>query len=425
MMNPIRALHEHPVVRRVAEAARGVPCHLVGGMVRDAALDRPTKDVDVTVADRGEEIARTLAETLPARFVHLGGKAFPSYRLVAGDFEIDVWDREGQSLEADLARRDFTVNALALDLHDPEAEPVDPFGGLEDLRRRLLRATTPEVLRKDPLRVLRLARFLVTLPGFSAHSETVRLAREAAPGLTEVASERIREELLRILSSEHPEVGFLNMWDTRLYPGLFVGSPGAPASGEIHTGRVFEALHELVSTRSSQILAMARELGAEPPKVDRPVLHLVLAVRALFDAKGDEILQDLQDRGLVTRAEARAAHQTLHPPRLPKQHTLQCRWLHEQGDLWGNALVVSGTRELDRHWIPRGRKLIHLAAVEGDRIFDPPRWVTGDEVAEILGLQPGPELGQILADLQTAQVEGRVKSREEALGWLEAWAGEG
>ncbi len=245
----IQSLHEHPVIRRVAEAAGDVPCHLVGGMLRDAALGRRTKDVDVTVAGHGEDIARQLAETLPARLVHLGGKAFPSYRLVAGDFEIDVWDRKDNALTADLKRRDFTINAVALDLHEPEAQPVDPFGGLEDLRRRRLRATSPEVLQSDPLRVLRLARFLVILPGFSSDPKTVRLARRAAPGLVDVAPERVREELGRILSSDRAVVGFANMWETGLYPGLFRGRPGTFQASGVQAAPLILLCLEVTSKR--------------------------------------------------------------------------------------------------------------------------------------------------------------------------------
>lgn len=414
----IQALHNHPVVRQVAEAAGEVPCHLVGGMLRDAALGRPTKDVDVTVAGHGEDVARRLAETLPARLVHLGGKAFPSYRLVTDDFEVDVWDRKQNALAADLARRDFTINALALDLHDPAAEPEDPFGGLEDLRRRRLRATSPEVLRSDPLRVLRLARFLVVLPRFSADPKTVRLARQAAPGLADVAPERIREELARILSSDRAVVGFANMWDTGLYPGLFRGRPGTFQASRVNAAPLLLLYLEVTSKRAVQLIGLSYEVGVEPPSVDYGALHLALAVVSLLADEPGAVLDDLRDRGLLTRAQAPSASLLARSRNLPLHYVTHCRWLHQMGDLWPAALLRLSTLHPYPLWSRQARELIRLAAAEGDRIFDPPRLLSGDDAAELLDLKPGPELGRALEALKMAQVEGRVRDRDGAFEWL-------
>ena len=84
------ALLSLPAVSKLAEIAGATPCHLVGGAVRDAALGREVHDLDAVVDGRGEEIARRLATLLPARFVPLGGKEFPAFRLVADDLELDL-----------------------------------------------------------------------------------------------------------------------------------------------------------------------------------------------------------------------------------------------------------------------------------------------------------------------------------------------
>lgn len=414
----LRELHRHPVVRKIAEAAEGVPCHLVGGMVRDAFLERPTKDVDVVTAGDGIHVAKRLARTLPARLVLLGGKEFPAYRLAAGDFEVDVWDREDHPLEDDLARRDFTVNALAVDLHDPEAPPVDPFGGMEDLRRRRLRATRPRVLREDPLRVLRLARFLVVLDGFSTDPETVDLAREAAPGLAEVASERIREELTRILSSPDAAAGLANMAETGLYPGLFLERPGVLRRGDASAGGRLQARLELAARYATRLLAEAENVDLELPSVDWAALHLALSLRCL-DADPAEVLEVLRDKGYVHRADIRSTRTLLRLQELPRLHADRCVWLHEAGALWPTALILLGVLHEPEDWVDAAREALRLIAERGDELFDPPRLVSGTEIQERWGIEPGPAIGRLLQELRTAQLEGRIRSRDEAIRWLE------
>ncbi|MES1211445.1 MAG: hypothetical protein ABUL63_03825, partial [Acidobacteriota bacterium] len=196
-----RLLLHHPAVQALAAAAGDVETHLVGGVLRDRVLGLPLKDIDVVVASRGREIAERLAETLPARLVLLGGKEFAAYRLVAEEVDVDLWDRAGTTLHEDMARRDFTVNSFALDARTGAL--FDPFGGMGDMERRLLRATTPESFSGDPLRVLRLPRLLLRLPGFAADPDTVGLARRSVARLIDIAAERVRDELTFIL--EHPE----------------------------------------------------------------------------------------------------------------------------------------------------------------------------------------------------------------------------
>src|SRR5215216_6506463 len=190
-LRSFQVLLHHPVIEPLLAACGdkgGTECHLVGGALRDRALGLPIKDIDAVVAGRGREIAQKVAATLPGFFVALGGKEFAAFRVVAEGFELDLWDRAGTTLYQDLERRDFTVNSFALDART--GETTDPFGGLGDLVHRILRATTPASFAGDPLRVLRLPRMLLRLPGFSAEPETVRLARLCSSRLAEVAAER-------------------------------------------------------------------------------------------------------------------------------------------------------------------------------------------------------------------------------------------
>src|SRR3989454_7353867 len=197
---------EITVVRAVAALAgrRGASV-LVGGAVRDAWLGRrPGREVDrdVAVPAGALDLARRVAERLRGAFVPLDPERGTG-RVVLPGVRLDVTDFRGPSLAADLAARDFTVNALAVPLREllvrGGAPIVDPTGGLADLRARRLRAPDLRVLTDDPLRALRGVRLEAAL-GFRLTRGTVAAIRAVAPALAAVAAERVRDELLLMLA---------------------------------------------------------------------------------------------------------------------------------------------------------------------------------------------------------------------------------
>jgi len=411
-----RILLHHPAVRALLDACGPVECHLVGGVLRDRALGLPSHDIDAVVSRDGRQISERLAAALPARLVLLGGKEFGAYRLVAGEVTVDLWDREESSLYDDLARRDFTVNAFAL---DPRTGVLfDPFNGVPDLGRRLLRATTPESFTGDPLRVLRLPRLLLRLPGFAADPETLVLARRSAPGLAEVAAERVRDELAMLFG--HPEAhrGLALLVALDVYPGLWLGTLGEP-------GRPEGAIAEL--ERLPERIRELRELDTGAADgVDAPAARWAAAFAHLPrpDGRGPlDRLERFRDAGYLTRQEAAKVAFLLGWEELPVSELGQRRFLHAAGPLWSTAICSIGARSgqggQDR-WRMAARSLIELARREGPVLFDPPRLLTGGEVQELLGVPPGPRVGQALAAVRQAQVDGWVRTREEALDLLRA-----
>jgi tRNA nucleotidyltransferase/poly(A) polymerase len=402
-------------VRALLEACGPAECHLVGGILRDRALGLPSHDVDAVVSGGGREIAERLAAALPARLVFLGGKEFAAYRLVGEDVTVDLWDREGTSLHQDLARRDFTVNAFALDVRNGELS--DPFGGLADLERRLLRATTPESFTGDPLRVLRLPRLLLRLPGFAADPQTLMLARASTPGLARMAAERVREELAILFA--HPEAhrGLALLVALDVYPGLWLGRPGEP-------GKPGGAIAELEAL-PERIREMREIETAAAESVDAPAARLAASFAHLPLLDGRRILRCLdlfRDAGYLTRQEAAKAALLLGWEELPASGLGQRRFLHRAGPLWTTAAASLGARVTGRaaleHWRSLLPALLDLARREGETLFDPPRLLTGGEVQELLGVPPGPEVGKALAEVRQAQVDGKVRTREEAVGLL-------
>jgi poly(A) polymerase len=177
---------------------------LVGGAVRDHLLDRPAADLDVVLDGNPGEAARAIARAarsagVPAACFALSEK-FGAWRVVAreGAWQVDVEEMRGGSLQADLRLRDFTVNAIAEPLEG--GKPLDPLGGLADLRSGRLRPAGPDAFKDDPLRVLRLVRVAVELD-LEPEAEALVAARAQAPRLEQVSSERVFLELQRIVAA--------------------------------------------------------------------------------------------------------------------------------------------------------------------------------------------------------------------------------
>ena len=405
-----RILLHHPAVRALVAASGETECHLVGGVLRDRALGLASHDVDAVVAGRGLEIAGLLAEALPARLVLLGGKEFASYRLVGRDVTLDLWDRGTASLHEDLARRDFTVNAFALEARGGVV--IDPFGGLEDLRRRTLRAVTEESFAGDPLRVLRLPRLLLRLPGFAADPETLLLARRSSPHLAAVAAERVRDELSFLF--DHPEAhrGLAVLVALDVYPGLWMGRPGEPggAGGALAE---LEALPDRIRELRQLDAGFADAVDARAARVAATFAHLPAAPR-----RGGPVdfVELVRDAGYLTRAAAADVVLLLSFAELPQDDLGRRRFLHRAGRLWATAACSLGARTQNPgRWRAALRPLVDLARREGAAIFDPPRLLTGEEVQALLGMPPGPEIGKALAAIRQAQVDGTVRTREEAV----------
>ena len=396
-LHSFRVLLHQPAVRNLIAAAEGVEVHLVGGVLRDRALGLPVHDFDAVVSGRGREISERLAETLPARLVLLGGKEFAAYRLVAEDAVVDVWDRAGTSLHQDLARRDFTVNSFAFDLRTQEVS--DPFNGLGDLGRRTLRATTGDSFSGDPLRVLRLPRLLLRLPGFTAEPDTLLLARKSAPGLSEVAAERVRDELNLLFADPDAARGLSLLMELDLYPGLWLGRPGEP-------GRPGLALAEVGIL--PEVVRELREFS-----VDARIARLA----SLFANLPEPSLERFRDAGYLTRSTAADVARLLELPGLPGDEIGRRRFLHRTGELWPTAAAFLSTRAAahGHPWRAALAPLVDLARREGATLLDPPRLLGGAEVQQILGIPPGRGVGRALEAVLAAQVDGRVRTKEEAV----------
>ncbi len=175
------------------------PIWLVGGTVRDLLLGRPAHDLDLVTPGSGLRLARRLADALGAAYFALDAERDVGRAVLlesdGSQTFVDVACSRAPTLEDDLRLRDFTINALALDLH-AAAQVIDVTGGLDDLQARRLRVASDRAFRDDPLRILRGVRMAQTF-GLTWDAATIALARAEAANLNQVAAERMREELVR------------------------------------------------------------------------------------------------------------------------------------------------------------------------------------------------------------------------------------
>jgi len=403
-------LTELPPLQAARRVSNGRPCHLVGGALRDSYLGLAAADLDLVVAGDGDAFSRNLANQLAARLVALGGDRFASYRLVGRRFTLDVWGRGETTLRSDLERRDFTINALALDLHTASLE--DPFDGLADMRDRTLRAVTAAGIAADPCRVLRLVRLALLLPSFSIDSGTFDLAAESASRLSEVAAERLRSELGRILGDGQPTQALDLLIRLSVLGALWTASWWTDRNGE--------SLHQWLA-RYEKIEVKCVEIAGRRP--NRLLSVHALIARAVGEGSGtavSDIVGRLRRRGLMTKAQSRrVAPLAVAPVALFDESPR--RFLARWGEGWVDAAAVLASHSLetadariDEHLTSLARTLEH----EGQRVLSPRPLLDGRVVSDLLDIDSGPLLGRILALLLDAQLAGRITDREEAVRLL-------
>ncbi len=195
------------LVARVRDALPKQEIYLVGGAVRDMLLNRPSSDFDFAVPSNGISLARQVANNLDAAFMALDAERDTGRVIVTGTdgtrtFLDFATYRGGSTLEKDLLARDFTINAIAFDLHAQTV--IDPLNGASDLQMKSIRACSSTSLQDDPVRILRAIRQAAAF-GFRIQLETRKAIRRAAHLLPNISPERQRDELFKILEGPKPD----------------------------------------------------------------------------------------------------------------------------------------------------------------------------------------------------------------------------
>lgn len=440
------------------------PGWLVGGAVRDRLLGRPTNDFDVAFAGETGGLAKALARSTGA-YVFKLSDGFGAWRAVARDrsWQVDLLPLNGRTIEHDLAARDLTINAIAEPLRG--GEHVDPFGGRQDLRDGRLRMVSPGAFAADPLRTLRLARLACEL-GFAADRETAGAASASASALDRVAPERVFAELKRIIASERaldgvvlmdelgatatvlPELARLKGIGQSRYHHLDVYQHSCavlaeaialerdptPAFGE-QAGPVAALLAEPLANELTR--GQALRFGALLHDIAKPQTRSVTPEgRVTFighDQTGAQLAGNILRRLRASeRLSEHVAALTRHHLRLgflvherPLHRRTVYHYLQACAPVEVDVTILSvadrlatrgsGAVEAIAKHLRLARQL--LAEALAWRAHPPRPPIRGDELADALGLSPGPRLGRVLEELTEASFAGEIHTPEEVLQW--------
>ena len=454
-----------PLVAAARRALGERDAWIVGGAVRDAVRDREVADLDLAVAGDPGAAAKAIAAELGEHAFELSAE-FRTWRVVSTDrrWQVDATALRGESIDADLGDRDFTIGAVAVPLDGGEA--VDPFGGLADLDRGILRAVGEQSFLQDPLRLLRAARLAAELR-LEVDPATADLARAAAARAADPAGERQLTELRQLVGGPDPLRGLALLEELELTPvilpeldrlhGVEQG-PNHHLDVHDHTlavlDRTLEVEGDLARFAGDRAPGVASLLAE--PLADEMTRGTALRFGALFHDIGKPDTRD-DSRGYVSfvghdhegaeivggicsrlRASRRLTQHlrglTLHHLRLGfliPEAPLPPRKVHEYlratepvaADVTlltvADRLSARGgsplaSPEMVEAHLSLAREMI-AAALDWNRDGPPRPLLRGDELAAELGIGEGRELGVLLAELEAAQYAGEIETRAEAV----------
>ncbi|MGD1860066.1 MAG: CCA tRNA nucleotidyltransferase [Leptolyngbyaceae cyanobacterium] len=390
--------------------------HLVGGSVRDALLGRKADylDLDFVVPGDAVETAQAIAQHYGAGFVVLDPRNQIA-RVVFDQATVDFAQQVGDSLEADLHRRDFTVNAIA---YHPHTEQIfDPLGGCADLQRRVLRMVAADNLADDPLRLLRAYRQAAQLD-FTLDEPTRSTIHQLAPLLGKVAAERVRGELDSLLSKSAGTPLMRLAWQDEV---LFTWLPQLSAV-QIRQLAAVDAAAVQLAERHPEFAVQLNGWFKEqtPPGFHRSWFKAAKLSRLL--SPDSAIAETELMHFKYSRAEQQAVLAILRGEECLRAIVQGNRSRRQQYKLFktaGNsfiALVLIGLAE----GVPWEilTQLIDRFLDAADPVAHPSALSSGRDLIQQLGMRPGPHIGQLLAAAELAHAEGDINTPETALDWV-------
>lgn len=398
--------------------------YLVGGSVRDALLGRQADYLDLdfvlpaNALLQGQSsgsiaVAQTIAKHYGAGFVVLDA-THQIARVVFERATVDFAQQIGANLEADLYRRDFTINAIA---YHPHSESLfDPVNGYQDLQRRQLRMISPENLSEDPLRLLRAYRQAAQL-GFTIDAFTQETICHLAPLTRQVAAERIRGEIDCLLSLIQGTPLLHQAWQDGVI------TPWLPDVEETHLSTI-RAIDQTYADLREARPDFAHLLAGWVKEQSVPGLHrswLKATKLSQLLSPNLEAAEQTLIRLKYSRAEQQAVLAILRGWIQLKQaistgmsRRQQYFFFKQVGASFPGVALLALTQGVDSTLI---WQLFRRYQTPNDPIAHPQPLITGRDLIQDLRLKPGPQIGELLEAIQVAQAEGTITNRSEAIDW--------
>lgn len=462
--------------RALAQVAQrtGLPLYVAGGAVRDWLLGVSAKDLDFTVPKDGVLFAREISNLLGGTFVLLDPEEDVA-RVVWQGFTLDFSGFRNQTttIESDLGQRDFTVNAMGVSL-SPQTGAlasltiIDPFGGAADLEHKRIRTPDMANLLADPLRLLRAYRFSATL-GFAIEPQTEAAIAAHGELLTRAAMERVSYELGLIMSSSRAwqtidrmaQSGLLWVVFPELVPGKGLGQPSSHHLDVFgHSLDALRRLEEILQNTEAYFpeqgslfqeaaqgkRAVLLKWGALFHDLGKPETHKLIeekitfynhdqAGAAIFESIAERLHWPKDDRNRVARFIALHMwpfHLSNARLRTGISRKACLRLVKAAGDdlpglfLLAMADSLAGQGEgkpegMEENLAALWREVHEVYAEYIQPVFSRPPLLTGHDLINVFGLDPGPVFKEILDALELAQVEGQVADRVQALEWVKSF----
>ncbi|TVP63799.1 MAG: CCA tRNA nucleotidyltransferase [Nodularia sp. (in: Bacteria)] len=391
------------------------PAYIVGGAVRDALLGRTRDylDLDFIIPSGAVAVAEAIALHYHAGFVVLDAQRQIA-RVVFPQATADFAQQEGGSLETDLHRRDFTINAIAYNPHTQEI--IDPLQGRADLEQGRLRMVSPANLKDDPLRLMRAYRQAAQLD-FTIESDTEKTIQTLASYISEVAAERVRVEINYLLANSQgtfwlikaAENGLLAPFCKNATPqswkklvkvdtvAALIAQNWPQLSGELQ-----QSVRDTVKTTWLGIAKLACLVHPEPEfaKIELQALTYSQAeIKAVTTAL--RLLPQLKSASMSVRE--------------------QYSFFQEAGNVFAATIILALIDNNLVSAIPGDQSLQVYAPLinrhlnPNDLVAHPTKIVSGNELIIALNIAPSPKLGELLTEIAVAQAEGKISTPEQAI----------
>jgi tRNA nucleotidyltransferase/poly(A) polymerase len=451
MENIKEEIHEDPSLSKLVRLAKEkkIPLFLVGGYVRNLLLGTPGKDYDFVLPKDSSLFIETIGEALHLQFFKLGKEEMntTTYRIIKEGISVDLTFLQGKTIEEDLQRRDFTVNAIAFSLQDETFHWVE--GALEDIGKKLIRTVSNRSIDQDPLRMLRAIRYLCTLDGFVMDKELEKEISLKKEKIVSLPGERIKTELDQILLSPKPDIGMKSLYESNLLLTLFPELKGLETLGQnghhdlnvlSHillmvekiswaSGWVAQKHQEIFLNQEDWLslyyAALLHDIGKQDTysKDEKGRVHFYYHESFSFQA-AERIMERLH---FSNQARNRILHLIKNHMRIlnlswETKETALKRLVNQIGDETPLLVLLTladkeasrGILSFQNDEVVEGHSLRILELFMEKDIVHPPALITGHDVMA-LGYSSGPRVGQILSFIRQKQVEGEIKNREEAL----------
>ncbi|MGL5937413.1 MAG: CCA tRNA nucleotidyltransferase [Phocaeicola sp.] len=445
----------HKIFKQISETADelNIECYAVGGYVRDIFLNRASKDIDVVVVGSGIEIAKALGKKLGKSAKVSIFKNFGTAQVKFKDLEVEFvgarkesYQRDSRkpivedgTLEDDQNRRDFTINAMAVCLNEARfGELVDPFGGIEHLKERMLKTPLdPDItFSDDPLRMMRCIRFATQL-NFYIEDETFEALIRNKERIAIISKERIAEELNKILLSSVPSKGFVDLERCGLldliFPELAAMQGVETRNGRSHKDNFYHTL-EVVDNIAKHTDNLWLRWATLLHDIGKPRTKK-WEVRVGWTFKNHNFIGEKMVKDIFHRMKLPMNEKMKYVQKLVGLHMRPIviadeivtdsavrRLLFEAGDDIEDLMTLCEADITSKNESRKQRFLENFKLVrhklkeleERDRVrnFQPP--VDGTEIMELFGLTPCSEIGSLKSSIKDAILDGIIPNEHDA-----------